>query len=174
MATLTTERLQLRPIAPTDVDALHVFWMDPSVRRYLWDDEIISRETVAAIVQESEPCFQEFGGGLFAIELRDQPSELVGFCGLRHMAESDDIELLYGILPRLWGEGIVSEAARCVLRHGFEACGLERIMGATDTPNQRSVRVMQRLGMVFEERREYKGLDFVFYSISSKELADAG
>jgi RimJ/RimL family protein N-acetyltransferase len=174
MPTLSTARLVLRPISPSDVDALHCFWTDPSVRKYLWDNEIISRDTVVEIVRASDACFRELGSGLFAFELASEPGQLVGFCGLRHMDGTDDIELLYGVLPRYWGEGLVTEAAREVLRHGFETCGLERIMGATDTPNQRSVRVMQRLGMVFEGRREYKGLDTVFYTISPKELADPG
>lgn len=166
MPKLSTKRLTLRPISPSDIDALHTFWTDPAVRRYLWDNEVISRERVVEIVRNSEACFAALGSGLFAIELTDAPGELVGFCGLRHMQGGDDVELLYGILPRHWGEGMVTEAAREVLRHGFSACGLARIMGVTDTPNQRSVRVMQRLGMVFEERRHYKGLDTVFYSIS--------
>ena len=172
MPILSTERLVLRPISPSDVDALHRFWTDPSVRKYLWDDEIIPRETVVEILAASDEAFRRLGSGLYAIELGAQPGELVGFCGLRYMEGRGDVELLYGILPRYWGEGLVTEAARAVLRHGFESCGLERIMGATDTPNQRSVRVMQRLGMVFQDRREYKGLDTVFYSISPRELAD--
>ncbi|HEX7037103.1 MAG TPA: GNAT family N-acetyltransferase [Pseudomonadales bacterium] len=174
MPILSTERLVLRPIASSDVDALHAFWIDPSVRKYLWDNEIISRETVEEIVRSSERCFEEIGAGLFAIELHTRPGELVGFCGLRRMDGTDQMELLYGILPRYWGEGLVTEAAKAVLHHGFEACGLDRIMGVTQTPNQRSVRVMQRLGMVFDGRREYKGLDTVFYSISPNEFADAG
>lgn len=171
--TLRTERLLLRPISSADVDSLHRFWTDPSVRRYLWDNEIISRDKVVEIVRDSEACFGALGSGLFAIELVARPDDLVGFCGLRYM-DGGDVELLYGILPRYWGEGLVTEAAREVLRHGFESCGLSRIMGVTDTPNQRSVRVMQRLGMVFQDRREYKGLDTVFYSISPRELADTG
>lgn len=174
MIRLSTQRLILRPIAPADVDALHHFWTDPAIRKYLWDNEIISREMVADIVRDSDQCFRDLGSGLFGVELRDAPGELAGFCGLRRMGRGDDVELLYGILPRYWGEGLVSEAAREVLRHGLEDCGLNRIMGATDTPNQRSVRVMQRVGMVFEERRQHKGLDTVFYSISPKELARTG
>ena len=172
MPTLRTQRLVLRPISPSDVDALHTFWIDPAVRKYLWDNEIISKETVVDIIRCSEESFRERGLGLFAIELLDRPGQLVGFCGLRPMEGGEDVELLYGILPRYWGEGMVTEAAREVLRHGFESCGLARIMGVTDTPNQRSVRVMQRLGMIFQDRRQYKGLDTVFYSISPEELLD--
>jgi RimJ/RimL family protein N-acetyltransferase len=44
------------------------------------------------------------------------------------------------------------------------------VVAATDTPNQRSVRVMQRLGMFFSERREYHGLDTVFYALAREEF----
>jgi [ribosomal protein S5]-alanine N-acetyltransferase len=169
MLTLSTERLVLRPISLADVDVLHTFWTDPAVRRYLWDNEVIARERVLDIVVNSEVAFSGSGYGLFAIELAAARGRLIGFCGLRRMEEGGEVELLYGILPRYWGEGLVGEAAREVLRHGFSACGLERILGITDTPNQRSVRVLQRLGMVFEERRRHKGLDTVVYSISSED-----
>ena len=171
MPMLRTERLLLRPIAGSDAAALHQFWTDPAVRKYLWDNEIISKQQVRQIIEESDRCFQEVGCGLFALEILDAPGQLVGFCGLRRITDGTDIELLYGILPRYWGEGMVTEAAREVLRFGFDDCGLPRILGATDTPNQRSVRVMQRLGMIFEERRNYRGLDTVFYSVSPEELA---
>ena len=40
-ATLTTRRLELRPCAPADLDALHALFTDADVRRWLWDDEVI-------------------------------------------------------------------------------------------------------------------------------------
>jgi [ribosomal protein S5]-alanine N-acetyltransferase len=168
---LCTERLRLRPLHLDDVSALHGFWTDPKVRRYLWDNEIIPRERVEEIVEDSMSCFRELGTGLFAIEARERPGTLIGFCGHRRQPGTGHIELLYGILPAYWGEGLVTEAALEVLRHGFESCGIPRVVGATDTPNQRSVRVMQRIGMVFEERRQYKGLDTVFYSVTPQDLA---
>lgn len=173
MLSLSTDRLILRPIASSDLAALHEFWNQPDVRRYLWDDKQISRETVADIVAASEACFAEFGSGFFAIEVARNPGILVGFCGHRRFEDGEQIELLFGILPDFWGEGFVTEAATEVLRHGFETCGIDRVIAAADTPNQRSVRVLQRLGMVFEERREFHGLDTVFYSISRPEFRSA-
>lgn len=169
MPILRTKRLVLRPIEESDAEALHGFWTDPAVRKYLWDNQIIPLEKVLQIVDDSERCFRTVGSGLFALELAGRPDELIGFCGHRFMNERD-IEMLYGIQPRFWGEGMVTEAAQEVLRHGFETCGLTRVLCVTDTPNQRSVRVMQRLGMVFEQRCQHNGLDTVFYSLSGKEF----
>jgi len=173
MTVLTTERLTLRPLATADADALHAFCTDPEVRRYLWDDEIVPRDTVDAIIRQSEASFVAEGFGFFGLELRESEASrgLVGFCGHRRFEDGRHVELLYGILPDYWGEGLVSEAAVEVLRHGFEECGIERVIAATDTPNQRSVRVLQRLGMCFDCRREFHGLDTVFYSMTRTEFS---
>ena len=170
MPNLSTDRLILRPIASSDLAALQEFWNNPEVRRYLWADQIMSRDTVSEIIAASERCFDQLGSGFFAIEVATNPGVLVGFCGHRQFEDGEQVELLYGILPEYWGEGYVTEAANEVLRHGFD-CGIDQIIAATDTPNQRSVRVMQRLGMVFEERREHHGLDTVFYTLHKNDFA---
>ena len=173
MPSLNTDRLILRPIASSDLAALHEFWNEPDVRRYLWDDHEVSRATVAEIVAASEVCFAEFGSGFFAIEVATNPGMLAGFCGHRRFEDGEQIELLFGMLPDFWGEGYITEAAIAVLRYGFEDCNMDRVIAAADTPNQSSVRVLQRLGMVFEERREFHGLDTVFYSIGKHEFASS-
>lgn len=170
MSRLQSARLILRPLAQTDVSMLHRFWTEPEVRRYLWGDQIIAESTVREIVERSERYFQATGSGFFAIEYKEQAGDLVGFCGHRQFEDGESVELLYGITPEHWGEGLVTEAAREVLRHGFASCGFETIIAATDTPNQPSVRVMQRLGMIFDKRCQFHGLDTVFYTLSKADF----
>lgn len=169
MTTIETERLRLRPLVEADVEALHAFWNDPAVRRYLWDDKSVTTEKVREVVADSQRNFETLGAGYFAMERVDEPGRLIGFCGYRRFEGGEQPELIYGLLPEHWGEGFVTEAARAVLSHGFESCNIQRVIASTDTPNQRSVRVMQRLGMCFEERREYHGLDTVFYALSKED-----
>ena len=170
MPVLRTKRLTLRPLAEADTPALHQFWTQPDVRRYLWDNEIISIEQVADIIATSTAFFDACDSGFFAIERRDRPDVLMGFCGHRQFEDGETVELLYGILPAYWGEGLVTEAATEVLRHGFTDCGFDRVIAVTDTPNQRSVNVMQRLGMVFLRRCEWHGLDTVFYEMERADF----
>lgn len=176
MTTLATDRLHIRPFAMEDAEVLHAFWANPEVRRYLWDDRVLPLDTVRAIIEQSVSDFAEHGWGFFSLDLKATEPVIVGFCGFRHFQrgeeDGEDIELLYGILPEYWGEGFVTEAALAVLRHGFDACSMERVIASTDTPNQRAVRVLQRLGMSFEERRVWRGLDTVFYAITAAEFAE--
>ena len=170
MPVMETKRLKLRPLADADLPALHRFWTQPDVRRYLWDNQIISIERVAEIVATSTAFFAACNSGFFAIEFKDKPGILMGFCGHRQFEDGETVELLYGILPEYWGEGLVTEAATEVLRHGFADCGFDRVIAVTDTPNQKSVNVMQRLGMVFLRRCEWHGLDTVFYEMERDDF----
>ena len=175
MFDLDTERLRLTAFSMDHLDALHALWTDPDVRRYLWDGEVISRERAAEVISDSERNFAERGYGFRAMLLRDEAiaevDALVGFCGYRLFEDSGEPELLYGILPRYWGKGLVSEAAHALIRDGFERNGFTRIIAATDTPNQSSVKVMQRLGMVFLRRGEFHGLDTVFFELTPEDYA---
>ena len=51
----------------------------------------------------------------------------------------------------LWGQGYATEAAAAALRDGFARCGLDEILAWTASANERSQRVMQRIGMVRRE-----------------------
>jgi ribosomal-protein-alanine N-acetyltransferase len=171
---LQTERLRLRPLGELDADAMERFCTDPEVRRYLFEDRILERDAIVDIIGRSVSSFAAEGFGYFGLELRDdsgQPSSgLIGFCGHRRFEDGEQVELLYGILPEHWGEGLVSEAATEALRDVFDRCQVERVIAATDTPNQRSVRVLQRLGMTFDTRREFHDLDTVFYSMTRDDV----
>jgi RimJ/RimL family protein N-acetyltransferase len=111
---LETGRLSLRPCSMDDVDALHALWTDADVRRYLWDGAVIDRETAQETVQSALEDWADYGVGLFCIRFRREPA-IIGFCGLRRYPPDDEWELLYGLAPAHWGQGLAVEAARAVL-----------------------------------------------------------
>ena len=148
---LETERLTLRPISNDDLAATHRVFDDPAVRRYLWDDRPVSLEATASVVQASARDFSERGVGLFGVRLRGA-EELVGLCGLRWEDGIGDMEIIYCLLPELWGRGLATEAAEACLRFAFEEVRLERVMAGADEPNAASLRIIEKLGMRFVGR----------------------
>ncbi|HEX8183557.1 MAG TPA: GNAT family N-acetyltransferase, partial [Blastocatellia bacterium] len=64
---IETTRLRLRPFTPGDLDDLHRLWVDPAVRKYLWDDEVITREQAASVIDESCSLFDADGFGLWGV-----------------------------------------------------------------------------------------------------------
>ena len=52
--------------------------------------------------------------------------------------------------PEYWGKGIATEALTRVLRFGFEELKLHRIEARFIQENERSLHVMEKVGMRFE------------------------
>jgi ribosomal-protein-alanine N-acetyltransferase len=161
---IQTRRLIMRPFTMNDVDALHRLWTDPQVRKYLWDDLVISREQAAEVVENSMASFAQRGFGLWAVFPKDK-DELIGFCGFRLFDDPPEVEILYGISPAHWGQGLATEAAQAMLRCGFDEHGFERIFAGADPPNAASFRVMEKCGMTFAKRMFINNIEVAYYVI---------
>lgn len=144
-AELRTERLRLRRVAPGDEDAVHGLLSDESVVRYMLFPRF-SRERAQAFVAELQrqdalhPPQVVFG----IVDART--NELIGLCGLVLRPDSEDGEVWYLLRPSLWGRGLVTEAVRALVAHGFSELELHRIWASCLPENPGSARVLEKLG----------------------------
>lgn len=161
---LRTSRLRLRPLGRADLGEIHALWVDPDVRRYLWDGLEISVDAASDVLSSTERHFRQRRYGIWGVHALDAAA-LIGFAGARPWPTGEP-ELLYGLQRTSWGRGLATEAGEAVLAHLFETLGHPRVVAATDPPNAASIRVMERLGMTFDERIEMHGLDTVVYRLS--------
>ena len=140
---LTTDRLILIPVRAEDTDRLRELWSHPDIRRYLFDDTICSAERAAEIVGDALRNQERHHLGLWCVHARESRA-LAGFAGFFH---SDCWEVLYGFLPRYWGQGLATEASAAAIAYAFDNGLLDAVTARADAPNGRSFGVMQRLGM---------------------------
>jgi [ribosomal protein S5]-alanine N-acetyltransferase len=167
IADIETERLKLRPLRAADRADLHHLFIDPDVRRYLWDDEILPIQQTWAVVSESLRRFPADGTGLWAVTRRGRPL-LAGFGGFWPFPTR--LEILFGFAPVHWGKGLATELVRALLRYGFEELGMERIDGSADAPNIASLRVMERAGMRQTEKHSQGGRETVSYGLAKGDF----
>ena len=165
---IETARLHMRPFAPADLDDLHQLLTDPQVRRYLCDDQIVSRQWVKTEIGSSIKCFQTYGFGLWSVFHRKE-NILIGLCGFRFFYEPPELQLIYAMAPIYWSQGLATEAARAMLRYGFEELKFTRITTSADAPNAASLRVMEKAGMTFEKRVLSEGLDLVYHALMRED-----
>ena len=84
----------LRPLTTVHRDAALALWQQPGVRRYLWDDRIITPDQALDPLRVSERDFLERRFGLWGLHLPENPA-LLGFCGLRAAELMAEPELLF-------------------------------------------------------------------------------
>ena len=162
---LASARLRLRPVGDGDIDDVHRLFDDPGVREYLFDGERVSREQTVDMVRDSQRQFKSRGHGLWGVE-REGYDRLVGFGGFWFFLDPPELQLLYGLHPDVWGQGLATELAGRLLDHGFDTLGFDTIVGATDPPNVASIRVMEKLGMERFREEEVDGKPTVFLRAS--------
>jgi len=145
---LRTARLLLRPWRESDRDPFAALNADPRVMEYF--PAPLSRAESDAGVARIGAHFEGNGFGFWAVEVLDGPP-FVGFIGLSvpgfaaHFTPCTEIG--WRLAHDAWGLGYATEGARAVVRFAFDTLGREEIVAMTAPANQRSRRVMEKLGM---------------------------
>ena len=149
--TLETKRLILRPWCEDDAEDLYKYASDPEVGPPAgWPPHTSvenSREIIRNVISASETyavCLKEDGKAIGSIGLhRNDLAE-----------DADEYELGYWIGKPFWGQGLITEAAREVLRYAFEDLGMNRIWCGYYDGNLKSRRVQDKLGFVYHHTTE--------------------
>jgi ribosomal-protein-alanine N-acetyltransferase len=173
--TIKTERLILRPITLEDVPEIQRLAGDRDVSSQTSDGEIPQPGTEEQWFKKRQERFEKGEVVDFAIIHRDE-GILIGAIGLGAEYKKDEsMQLGFWIGKPYWNQGYCTEAARAVVRYGFEALELHRIYSRHFTRNPASGHVMQKIGMKHEGtlREAYKKWgrfeDIVCYAILKSE-----
>ena len=140
---LRTERLLLRRWGEADRAPFAALNADPVVMAHF--PATLTRVESDAMVDRIEAHFAEYGYGLWAVEV---DGRLAGFTGLawqQGLPFSPALEVGWRLAAECWGKGYATEAARAALDVGLRHA--PSIVSVTALANERSQRVMERLGL---------------------------
>jgi RimJ/RimL family protein N-acetyltransferase len=149
LPTLKTERLLLRPFQTADVPAVQALASAREIADTTLSVPHPYPEDGAATWIASHPARVEKGQYTFAI-VRRQDDVLVGSMGIGANPVHNKGELGYWVGLPYWNQGYATEAARRIVRWGFEELELNRIYGLYMVRNPASGRVMQKAGLQYE------------------------
>ncbi|RPI30240.1 MAG: N-acetyltransferase [Chloroflexota bacterium] len=173
---LETERLVLRRLTWHDREALFNLLAREEVARYMDTTPYTSVDQVGRLITYLDGLWERGEGLRWAITLR-QGGKLAGTCGFNNWIRRRGSrgEIGYDLHPDYWGRGLMTEALRAVVKHGFTTMSLNRIEALVNLDNDRSIRVLERLGFQREGLlREYgfwrgEYWDLYCYSLLRKE-----
>jgi RimJ/RimL family protein N-acetyltransferase len=152
---LSTARLRLRGWRDSDYAPFAALNADPEVMRHF--PAPLARAASDAFADRCRATIDERGWGLWAVEVlpgadeRGDAGAFTGFVGLNvpsfdaHFTPA--VEVGWRLAERFWGRGYATEAATAALGYAFGELGLDEVVSFTTVANDRSRRVMERLGM---------------------------
>lgn len=156
---LRTERLLLRGWVPSDRAAYAAVNGDPEVMEYF--PSTLTPQQSDEMIERMQSGLDQRGYGLWATE-RVDTGEFIGFVGLAAPTWHVDgltpcVEIGWRLGKQHWGLGFAPEAAEAVLSFAFEHVELPRdeVVSFTTVTNHRSRRVMEKIGLRIDPRREF-------------------
>lgn len=161
-----TQRLIFRDWTPADLEPFHNVCSDSSVMLFVGNGKPWLLEMTRQFIERAMEMSQTLGFCQWPL-IHKSDSALIGFCGF--VPSSNGAEIGWRLANEYWGQGLATEAATAVLKHGFETLGFPRIVATVQSPNHASIRVIEKLGMLPESAMSRDGREVVLYSINRND-----
>lgn len=166
---LETKRLIIKTPTPKDFDLLYALQSDPKVMRYIGQG-IRSKEEVRISLDKAIQHYAKHGFSLGCVF--EKSTELfVGRAGLIFLAFDDgqpDIEIAYALTKSSWGKGYASELTRTLIQYGFKKLSLQNLVAVIHPANEKSRRVLEKVGMHYQGKIKYHRESLSCYEITNR------
>lgn len=121
---LTTSRLQLRPIQPGDAEVLFALFSDEETMQFYGHEPHRSVDETRHSIEQTQARYTRREAIRWGITLKDE-DQVIGSCSLHHFDPGfHRAETGYELHRVYWGQGIMTEAMSAILTYGFVDLGL--------------------------------------------------
>ena len=157
---LTTPRLYLRELTPSDYLSLCAILQDPRVM-YAWEHTYTDDEVRENWLNDQLLRYKTDGHALWPVILRGT-DEFIGICGIKNQTLDDKpiFELGYLFNHSHWHKGYAAEAAENCIEYAFRH-GIGEVLALIRDNNTASINVAERSGMTLDGStvKHYRGID---------------
>ena len=154
---LETERLRLREFTLDDSQFIIALMNSPGWLRFIGDRDVRTIEQAEQYLENGPlRSYRQNGFGLSMVELKEYAVPL-GMCGMLQRATLDTPDIGFAFLPEHSGKGYAFEIASAVMTHAKNNLGLSRISAITVSENDRSISLLEKLGMMYRGKFSFLG-----------------
>jgi [ribosomal protein S5]-alanine N-acetyltransferase len=173
--TLTTQRLRLRQVEPSDTDALFAFKSDAEVTHAYGQEPHASPADSLAWIQRLRTDYERRDALFWALTLKAE-ERVIGECLFWNFDPAFHYaELGYELHPTYWHQGLMAEAVTAILSFGFGELGLHRVEANPLAENETCRKFLLKLGFTHEgtlrQRVFFRGsyLDQLYFGLLEDE-----
>lgn len=166
---IETERLILRIYKPEELERVYDLCSDKDITRYFPPEYSVKKDDVLTSLPRRKERWQTQGFGQFGVFDKTEEN-LLGYCGLQFLDKTELVEIYYGFFREFWGKGFATEAAKAVLRFGFEQIKLPKIVGVTHPDNFDSQKVLKKVGLNGGGNARFYNMEVVYFELAAKKF----
>ena len=120
------------------------------------------REAEEYLLEGPIASYQNNGFGMNVIFLKSS-NKPIGLCGLVKRETFEHPDIGYALLPEFWGQGIARSASKIVLEYASSDLGLKKILAFTSPHNEKSAKLLEKLGFGFVKQIAlYREKDYLY------------
>jgi len=157
MIVLETDRLTLRHASLDDAEFILRLLNEPSFLRFIGDRGVRTLDDARKYIAERlVGSYERYGFGLWVVERKDLAGP-IGISGLVKRDALPDPDIGFAFLPEFWSAGYAYESAAAVKEYALTTLRLPRLLAITNDDNDRSIRIVEKLGLEFEQMLSLPG-----------------
>jgi len=169
---IETNRLRLRGWQADDLQFLDAILGDPEVMEFSDRGVLAKSDQATWLLAAQAPMRRNQLPGTLAIE-QNNDGRVIGYVRLSRDLQrigEREAELGFRLAKFAWGHGFATEAVKGIMDATSSLAGLGRIVAIVDPHNHRSVHVLKRIGMSYENEILFEGYEYPdhLYARSSK------
>jgi ribosomal-protein-alanine N-acetyltransferase len=148
---LETERLVLHEFTVEDAGFMLSLVNSPGWLQYIGDRQVhTTADAEAYLLNGAIKSYHEHGFGFWRVSLK-ACGNVIGTCGLARREYLDAPDIGYALLPEYESRGYAFEAAFAVQQYAGKVLGVERLLATVVPNNERSISLLKKLGLNFEQ-----------------------
>jgi RimJ/RimL family protein N-acetyltransferase len=147
---IDTKRTRLRPLRIEDSAAMFELYADPEAMKY-WSNQPVSDLAGAEKLVQDDIDWVAGGNAVLWAITEHGSDKALGKCVLFQFSkENGRAEIGYALNRSHWGQGLMTEIASAVIDYAFNELDLHRIEADSDTENEGSIGLLEKLGFQHE------------------------
>jgi len=159
MQSLITERLIIREFSLSDDEFILRLLNEETFLRYIGDKGVRSLDDARQYLSSGPlSSYEAHGFGLCHVAQKSDGTP-IGMCGLLRRDDQRHPDIGFAFLPEYQASGYAFESARAMLAYGQKQMSLNNIVAFVNPDNERSIRLLTRLGMTFCGNIRLAGID---------------
>ena len=160
---IETDRLLLREFILDDAEKFYQLNLNPNVIKYTGNTAFKSIEEAKSFLEKYND-YKANGYGRWAV-INKNDNEFLGWCGLKYGELENETDIGFRFFEEDWNKGYATESAAACLKYGFDVLKLNRIIGRAMKENVASIKVLEKIGLVYETDCIFENKKAVVYKI---------
>lgn len=154
---ILSDKCMIRSVQANDYEYIKKIYSDKKTRQYLGGtvSEKSIEKTFNNILKSEEHYFLVFN---------KKSNEFLGLVSITKHHNNKDMELSYQFLSNSWGKGFAYDSIYVLLDYVFNNLGIDKIVAETQKLNKRSCKLLEKIGMIEEERLVRFGAEQILYN----------